>query len=121
MIQHKKPCSQCPFRRTSAKGWLGGLTPDEFKWLADSDSYMVCHKAANEPHPYTGAPGPGVDYSHPDHTLPQCAGRAIYWANQCKQPRDRTQGLLMLPKDVKTVFERPFEFLQHHKSSYKFD
>ena len=107
MKQHTKPCDQCPFRRTALTGWLGGLTPDEFRWLANADTYMPCHKAA--------AKQGGVDYSHPDKSIPQCAGRAIYWANQCKSPRDKT--LLMLPKDVKTVFNWPHEFLAHHKSS----
>lgn len=109
MIQHTKPCNQCPFRRKSAPGWLGGLTPDEFKWLADSDTYMPCHKAATES-------GDGVDYNADNDHLPQCAGRAIYWANQCKRPQQRDSGLLMLPKDVKTVFNWPHEFVEHHKT-----
>lgn len=108
--QHTKPCDQCPFRRESAPGWLGGLSADEFKWLADSDTVMPCHKASQDEHGHGG-----VDYVNPDPTLPQCAGRAIYWANQCKRPRDATIGLLTLPKDTETVFQWPHQFVEHHK------
>src|SRR5579862_6948711 len=86
--QHRKPCAECPFRRKSLPGWLGGLTPDEFRWLANSEARMPCHSAAH-------GKGIGIDYRNPDPALPQCAGRAIYWANQLK--RARTDELLTLP------------------------
>lgn len=63
----------------------------------------------------------GMDYAAaqemgtPEFKLPQCAGRAIHWANQIK--RVRVPGtLLELPRDTKTVFEWPQEFIDHHSA-----
>lgn len=42
----------------------------------------------------------------------QCAGLAIYRANVCKKPRDRS--ILTLPADREAVFAAPSEFRHHH-------
>jgi hypothetical protein len=47
-------------------------------------------------------------------TNQQCAGAAIYRANVCKSPRDKT--LLRLEPDKALVFASSQEFLKHHKS-----
>jgi hypothetical protein len=86
--QHKTPCSDCPMRRDSLPGWLGGATPEEYKLLAHSDEVVDCHVITNQ----------------------QCAGMAIYRANvvkRCEPPN------LVLPKDHKLVFGFG-EFLPHH-------
>ena len=36
----KKPCSQCPFRKDTMKGWLGS---DRIAEILKADSF-VCHK-----------------------------------------------------------------------------
>lgn len=36
----KKPCAQCPFRKDSLKGWLGGERMEE---ILNQDSF-ICHK-----------------------------------------------------------------------------
>lgn len=51
-------------------------------------------------------------YSDPGDA-PQCAGRAIYWANQLKVPRTTGQ-FLELPPDRERVFSWPHEFVNHH-------
>ncbi|MDR9847088.1 hypothetical protein [Herbaspirillum huttiense] len=100
-MQHKKPCSECPWRRASAAGWLGSSTPLEFANQAESGIRMPCHLA--------------VDYEREDweeqaDVAPQCAGRAVYMANRCKsQP-----GLLKVPADRAEVFSNVQEFLAHH-------
>lgn len=105
MRQHKTPCAECPFRRVAAAGWLGGFTADEFKWMAEAERRMPCHTRMKK--------FDGVDYNNPG-TAPQCAGRAIYWANQCKLPR--SPELLRLPRDPVAVFSWPHEFVAHHKN-----
>jgi hypothetical protein len=45
----------------------------------------------------------------------QCAGAAIYRANVCKVPRDRT--ILELPADGRLVFASAREFLAHHEAT----
>ena len=88
--QHKKPCSDCPWARASLNGWLGDLTPGEWVQAAHGESEVECHALT------------GV----------QCAGIAIYRANNGKVPRDPKQ--LRLPRDTKLVFETRSEFIEHH-------
>ncbi len=88
--QHKKPCSDCPFRRDALPGWLGGDTPEYYTRLAQSDLLIHCHTKLG----------------------PQCAGAAIYRANIGKVPRDRK--VLRLLPDKMTVFSWPTEFINHH-------
>jgi hypothetical protein len=104
MKQHKTPCAECPFRRKAPAGWLGGFTPDEFAYIADREQRMPCHLTmASE----------GASYADPGDAT-QCAGRAIFWANQCKRPRVAGE-ILELPSDTGTVFQWRHEFLAHHK------
>ncbi len=89
--QHAKPCPDCPFARTALRGWLAGETPEQWVRYALGETLGECHVLL--PH--------------------QCAGMAIFRANTCKSPRDKT--LLKLPADRERVFARPAEFLEHHK------
>lgn len=90
--QHTVPCSDCPWARVSLNGWLGGLTVAD--WLAEAhgECRIDCHV----------------------HEGAQCAGAAIYRANVCKEPLDRT--LLQLGTDRVKVFATPMEFQEHHES-----
>ena len=96
--QHRTPCKECPWRKASAPGWLGGaLGPDEWREVAHSDTVVPCHMA---PLDVNGTA--------------QCAGLAVYRANVCKSPRDPT--ILRLPRDNGAkVFETPTQFMDHHK------
>jgi hypothetical protein len=88
--QHQKPCSDCPWARTALNGWLGDNTAKEWVAFAHGEAHVECHSLT------------GV----------QCAGIAIYRANNGKLPRDPHQ--LRLPPDTTLVFESPMEFLDHH-------
>ena len=90
--QITKPCSDCPWAKKSVGGWVGSLSPEQWVQYAHGEARMDCHV-------------------HPDA---QCAGAAIYRANICKSPRDKT--LLVLPPDKVRVFSRPQDFINHHKS-----
>jgi hypothetical protein len=107
--QHASPCAQCPFRRASLPGYLGGTHPDVFGHLADSDVRMPCHLHLPDGVNYAAAVEPGS----PEYAAPQCAGRAIHWRNQLKTPRDPQ--LLVLPADHARVFTWPSEFVLHHR------
>lgn len=92
--QHKKPCSDCPLRRDAVPGWLGGTgTPEEWAQCLHSDNPMLCHV----------------------HAGAQCAGAAIYRANVCKSPRDKS--VLLLPQDREKVFVSPMQFVDYHKKA----
>lgn len=93
--QHTKPCSDCPWRRDSLNGWLGGSDVDQ--WLSEvhGECVMDCHV-------FTGA---------------QCAGAAIYRRNILKRPRDPE--ILQLDADKVRVFANPIEFKKHHENKDK--
>jgi hypothetical protein len=85
--QLTKPCSDCPFRRESLRGWLGGETPQAFRACAHSDAPILCH----------------VDQEW------HCAGAAIYRANVVQ--RDAP---FLLPPNKDIVFDHPDQFVAHH-------
>lgn len=91
--QHKKPCHDCPWRRESIKGWLGGAYVSEWIAEAHGEGSIPCHTISNQ----------------------QCAGSAIYRANVCKSVRDSR--VLYLPSDREIVFASPKEFTEHHKGA----
>lgn len=91
--QHRSPCCDCPFRRDSLPGWLGGSTPEQFVRHAHADLPYPCHTKIG----------------------PQCAGMAIYRANICKSPRDPKA--FRLPADKVKVFSWPTEFINHHSTA----
>lgn len=88
--QIKKPCTDCPFRRDSIAGWLGGDSPEAWIESVHGETRIVCHVYSDV----------------------QCAGAAIYRANVCKLVHDPTA--LQLEPDRETVFARSTEFLEHH-------
>ena len=90
VTQHTNPCSDCPFRRDSLPGWLGGSDATTFVRAAHSDARMDCHVLL-------GA---------------QCVGAAVYRANVCKSSRD--PHTLTATRDRARVFASPAEFLAHH-------
>lgn len=92
--QHKSPCSDCPFRRDSIRGWLGGKDVDEWVELAHGEGEAECHTTKQA-----------------DGGTWQCAGLAIYRANVCKSVRDPE--VIRLPADTKIVFSFG-EFRKHH-------
>ncbi len=100
-----KPCGACPFRRESVAGYLGHDNPQYFAALAMSDHEMPCHLTVN----YEKR---GWE-ERAKRTAHQCAGRAVFLANQCKLPVNRA--IKLLPADRKTVFQFAHEFRAHHE------
>lgn len=99
----KQPCTSCPWRVDSARGWLGASTPVEFLQQSESELRMPCHLH--------------VDYdreSWPEQSeqAPQCAGRAVHFANRCKLPRNLD--LVLARPDRESVFSNPQDFIEHH-------
>ena len=86
--QLTKPCSDCPMRRDSIRGWLGGYTPEEYRRLCHSDEVVECHV----------------------HAGSRCAGIAIYRTHVIKSQPEAHK----LPPDFNTVFCHPMEFIGHH-------
>ncbi len=43
----RRPCKECPWRRKSARGWLGADNPQGFLSTTLADTRMPCHMAVN--------------------------------------------------------------------------
>ena len=101
-----EPCKACPFRRDSARGYLGNSTTVEsfFDPIWNEVHLQPCHKA--------------VDWDageKPSETTPLCQGVVQMMKNAGKLPR-----IQRLAKSVKTakrndeVFNFPHEFKEYH-------
>lgn len=101
--QHQSPCRACPWRKDSAKGWLGAASPVEFLQTSEAEHRMPCHLHVNYE---------DEDWELMADKAPQCAGRAIHFANRCKQPRNAH--LLRLEPNRESVFSNPQDFIDHH-------
>ena len=100
-------CGQCPFRRTSAPGYLGADTPERFINAVLSENDMPCHMV--------------IDYEYDDwkfnlEDIPRCAGSLVFFRNNCKLPRtsELCDAVSSVEPDRKTVFSFKHEFLEHH-------
>jgi hypothetical protein len=106
--QHLTPCDQCPWRKTSAPGWLGSSTPLQFLAQAESEIRMPCHCAISYEDP---------NWKNQVEQAPRCAGHATYLRNRCKSPRD--PGLSAFVRQVtantQEVFTHAVDFVAHHQ------
>lgn len=100
-----KPCSECPWRRASASGWLGPQTTEEWLLSAHSETPIMCHSTIKESGSYDGTK--------------QCRGAAIFRANVAKCPR--RSDMAVGPQDKETVFADNNEFTEHHNKNRVFE
>jgi len=112
MLPNSTICAQCPFRRTSAPGYLGSDTPERFIDATLSENDMPCHMA--------------VDYDDEDwesdlEDIPRCAGSLVFFRNNCKLPRtpELCDAVSSVKPDRETVFSFKHEFLEHHGTKKK--
>jgi hypothetical protein len=101
--QHTTPCSECPFRRTTEPGHLGGSSPLTYVGQAYGPFFLPCHST----HDYKS-----LEARLNTENL-QCAGAAIHRANIGRSEL-MPDPLLKLPADTETVFATQAEFLAHH-------
>lgn len=106
--KRKAPCAECPFRRTSIRGWLGADHPEHFLEMTLKGADMPCHM--------------DIDYSdkewqttqEPD--APMCVGALQFqnnWLSLSRNPEvaeaQRAVG------NNRNVFDTPEQFMIHHK------
>lgn len=101
----KSPCIECPFRKDSLKGWLGGLTAQETHDYVLSEANFACHmtrKKSNE-------------------NMSRCKGSQIFLNIHCKVPKVNMKLLRAVRQTRKENHDTSkylgFDFLTHH--SYK--
>jgi hypothetical protein len=74
-----KPCSDCPFRKKSIKGWLGEFENAEaIIKIAVSELPFSCHKLSND------------ETNMLDINEPQCVGRLLFATKTAKIFRNQT-------------------------------
>lgn len=67
------PCSECPFKKTSARGWLGGLTATEtYHGVMTQEMDFACHKTRSKRSP---------------DDMSRCRGSLLFLKKNCKLPR----------------------------------
>lgn len=98
----KKPCKECPFRRTSLKGYTGPYaSPEELVDLVLADvEPFPCHMSM-------GDEDEDRDTENEEH----CVGALSFFANQHKLSRDRSR-----PRGTPDpeVFRFRHEFIEYH-------
>jgi hypothetical protein len=102
----RKPCRECPFRKTALKGWLGSYDGPE--------DFINVHYRQDVPNPCHMT----VDYDDPDwkeglEDATGCAGQQIMYLNGFKSPRVWKLDPTLKP-DTDAVFKFPAEFVEHH-------
>lgn len=105
------PCSECPWRTESLRGYLGPLSAEEWTEVARSEEPIACHRTL---------PGGKNPWTHP--ATRQCRGAAAYRQNTCKMPRNpddaanTTRHDPRTPDIRETVFRNARAFEAHHNA-----
>lgn len=96
-----KPCPECPFRKESLNGWLGGYSPEATALYAVQEEDFHCHLTRGT--------------KNPKH----CAGRMLFAKRNCKIFRRPDlekikNAVLALNPDYKETILDIGEFVLHH-------
>lgn len=93
-IRHTSPCRECPWRRASCAGWLGGNTVEQYAAPVRAGVLVPCHLNGHRAY---------------------CAGSAIAMRNSCTLPRDPVMAAeIRKVERSEDVFRFPSEFEIHH-------
>ena len=100
----RKPCKECPYKKTSIPGYMGGNSVELYSsFLRNNEEYVPCHMTQDTPN---------EDY---------CVGRVLVRLNDCKQSRNPD---LRIVEEVNKenphrdqVFDWAFEFDKHHSQT----
>lgn len=77
-----QPCNECPFRRKSLQGYIGGhKDPSEITDIVVQDGKFPCHMATQE------FQDDGFVFEVAANVAPVCVGSAIFLNNQLKLSR----------------------------------
>lgn len=97
---HKTPCRECPWRTTSAQGYLGGHTPEWYADVVQENQVPSCHLSDHGPE------SPRTAY---------CVGALHTAANGCIMPHDQRE------RDARNqmgpnpdCFDHPALFYRYH-------
>ena len=105
MTARKKPCDECPFKKSSLPGWLADYTPTQLHGYVMSERPFPCHMTHEENLTFQEA----EDY-------PLCGGALAYMKKNAKMPRDRDMAdyVKQIDKEqLEEILSTP-EFFKHH-------
>lgn len=101
-LKHKKPCAECPWRKNSPAGWLGGHSAYYYADAVTANEVPACHLQDH---------GPDSD------DTAMCAGALSVAANACIQPHKTIGGVEA--RDIvgrsSDTFAHPKMFYEHHE------
>jgi hypothetical protein len=96
---HKTPCAECPWRKDSLKGYLGGNTPEMYADSVQNGEAPACHMR-DETHPKGGA---------------FCVGALQCMANSATLPKDpEPRAAREIVGRSDKVFNFPALFYKYH-------
>lgn len=75
-LRHTEPCKECPWRKDSLQGYLGGHDPEMYADAVAANEVTACHCR---------------DFGPDDDRTSMCAGALAVAANACILPH-RTEG-----------------------------
>lgn len=107
----KALCRECPFKRTSAPGWLGSASGDPWEFLKPhfiaGEMPLPCHLRVH---------WEGEDVQDRAARAPVCRGYMTFLRNTMKMPKDPEMAALyrQIAPDTDAVFSNLTEFLAHH-------
>lgn len=98
----KKPCNECPFRKNSIKGWLGGETAQSTFDMVSHEVDFACHKTRHKE----------------VEEMSRCRGFLLFTKKACKLPKYNEELKAIIENlkkpDTSNILSIP-EFFQHHK------
>ncbi len=103
----KKSCNECPFTKTSLKGWLADYTAQELHNIVMNENPFPCHLTHNN---NIGWHEAGTEQ------YPLCMGALKYMKKACKLPRNIELAKIIkaIPyNELDNILSVP-EFFKHH-------
>ncbi len=99
----KKPCNECPFKKDSLKGWLGGETPESTMEFMFHEADFACHNTRHKKL----------------EEMSRCRGFLLFTRKAGKLPKyNKELGEIVSKIDFKTACESNIlsvpEFKKHH-------
>lgn len=112
---NRKPCAECPFRKTSMRGWLGPDKPQDVLFKVHTGEMYYCHMDVAVKVEQAELSGVELD---PD-TVEHCVGALMHANKSCKRFRNPTLAAAqdrLESQDHSQILDVR-EFSQHHDLS----
>lgn len=105
-LPNKEACRECPMRRNSIAGYLGGYSVENYLAILHSDAEIACHMS------------PGF-HTREREKQRGCTGVSAYRANVSKMPRGdhARESVELIGPNREDFFATPQEFADHHKDA----